>query len=66
MAPTKRKPGRPPTDRGRDAPQLPGARCSDDEKAWALAEMARLRLNNLSKLVRNKVFRGMPGYKPEV
>lgn len=61
----KRKPGRPPTDRGRDSPQLPAARCSEKEMDWALAEMDRLRLTNMSKLVRHKVFKGMPGYKPE-
>lgn len=64
MAPTKRKPGRPPTDRGRGAPQIQ-FRVSDRELAWATAEAGRVP-TTIAKLARNRFFRAMPGYKPEV
>lgn len=65
MSPTKSKTPRPRTGRGRGAPQLPPIRVSLAELDWAQAEVERLG-TDVTKLMRNRFFKGMPGYKPEV
>lgn len=60
--------GRPKGPRGRTAPRLPVIRVSPDELAWAELQVAeRLERKpgySLTKFVRDRVFAGMPGYRP--
>ena len=58
---------RPRKPRGRQSPRLPGLRVSDAEYKWVLAEVARIQAEgydtNLTKVMRNRIFGRMPGYK---
>lgn len=53
---------KPKSPRGRKSPKLV-VRCSFDELYW-VQEAAAGKETSVAKVVRDRVFAGMPGYKP--